>query len=310
MKTQTLIQAYKQMALIRAFETRVDELFLEGVIAGTTHLCIGQEACAVGVCQALTAEDLIFSNHRGHGHLLARGADPKRLMAEIFGRASGYSGGRGGSQHIAIRDLNFMGTHGITAGTIPLAVGAALHLRRTGEPGIALVFFGDGAVSEGAFHESLNLAALWKVRVLFVCENNAYAMSSPYEKFSPVPHVADRAAAYGLSGLIADGNDVVEVEQITRAAKEQMITNNTPILLELKTYRLCGHSRGDPCIYRTREEEAQWQQKDPLARTQALLRKHHGWTTKQEAQLTRDIQQTIAEAEAFARQPEEQGCHE
>ncbi len=302
MQSEQLTDAYIQMSFIRAFEHRLNELFLQGLIAGTTHLCVGQEACAVGVCQALKAEDCLFSNHRGHGHLLARGADPGRVMAEIFGSPRGYAGGRGGSQHMAIGDLNFMGTHGITAGTIPLAVGCALHKKLRREPGVAVVFFGDGAIGEGIFHESLNMAAIWKVPVLFVCENNQYAMSTAFRKISPVAHVVDRASAYNMEAHRVDGNDVEAVHELVAEIRGGIAEQPHAVLLELDTYRVSGHSRGDPCVYRSREEEAHWLALDPLARCRRRLEEEVAWDDAREAALREEIGSRLKAAEAFARE--------
>lgn len=300
-----LRHAYEQMTYIRAFEERLNEMFLKGIVAGTTHLCIGQEACAVGVCSALDEPDCLFSNHRGHGHLLARGAEPHRLMAEIFGQPHGFSGGRGGSQHIAVKEVNFLGTHGITAGTMPLATGAALHKKRRGEPGVAVVFFGEGASGEGAFHESLNMAAIWKLPVLYICENNLYAMSTSHAKYSPVPDVADRAKAYGMYSEVVDGNDVEAVADAAARARERATRpDGEPVFLELKTFRQSGHSRGDQCIYRTREEEAYWAERDPIARALATLTDRHGWTEADDAALQARVVEAVADSTRRAQDPE------
>lgn len=304
MTAEKLIQAYRTMSLIRAFEERLHQLFAEGIVAGTTHLCIGQEACAVGVCMALDDRDVVFSNHRGHGHLLARGADPARVMAEIFGAPHGYAGGRGGSQHMAIREIGFLGTHGITAGTIPLAVGAALQFKRSRTPAAAVVFFGDGAVGEGVFHESLNMAAIWKLPVIFACENNLYAMSSPHQEFSPVGDIADRAAAYGIAGVLVDGNDVRQVHRETAAWRTRIAEEPQPVLIELKTYRHCGHSRSDQREYRSRDEEAQWRTWDPLPRAARQLRGADRWSDADQDALDSDLRAVIAAAEQTARTPD------
>ena len=295
------------MCLIRAFELRLNEIFLQGLVAGTTHLCVGQEACAVGTCFALAPEDVLFSNHRGHGHLLARGGDAGRLMAEIFGSPRGYSGGRGGSQHVAVKALNFLGTHGITAGSVPLAVGAALHRKVRKEPGVSVAFFSDGALGQGVLHESLNMAALWKLPVLFVCENNLYAMSSAHRLFSPVPHVADRAKAYAMANTIIEGNDVAAVYEGIAACRADMVKTPRPWLVELKTYRVSGHSRGDPCAYRSKDEEALWRQRDPLAWARRTLEAAGAWDAAAETALTAETAAAVAAAEQFARsvpQPE------
>jgi len=289
------------MAFIRSFEERLNVLFLEGIIAGTTHLCVGQEACSVGTCMALTADDCLFSNHRGHGHLLARGADPGKVMAEIFGSPRGYAGGRGGSQHMAIRELNFLGTHGITAGSITLAAGAALHKSIRNEPGVAVVFFSDGAVGEGAFHEAMNMSAIWKLPILFVCENNLYAMSSAFREMSPVDHIADRAAAYNMKSRIVDGNDVSAVQAALSECRTAAESTPEPWLIELKTFRVSGHSRGDKCIYRTREEESEWRTTDCIQRTVEALRADHGWTDSDQKVVDDSIAIALADAEAYAK---------
>ncbi len=301
MTKEELTQAYRTMLLIRGFEERLNELFLQGLVAGTTHLCIGQEACSVGVCSALSSDDCVFSNHRGHGHLLARGAEPGRVMAEIFGSPRGYAGGRGGSQHMAIKSINFLGTHGITAGTIPIATGAALHKKLQDEPGVAVVFFSDGAVGEGAFHESLNMAATWKLPVLFVCENNLYAMSTAHEKMSPVLDIAERAKAYNMAAVMADGNDVESVQSATAACRAEA-EKGAPQLIELKTFRISGHSRGDKCLYRSREEEEDWAQRDPIDRCHTRLVDQYGWTDGDDKEQCAGVVAEIAAAENFAKE--------
>lgn len=303
MNPTELRAAYRAMCFIRAFELRLNELFLQGIVAGTTHLCVGQEACAVGVCAGLAAPDVLYSNHRGHGHLLARGAEPGRVMAEIFGSPRGYAGGRGGSQHMAVGSIGFMGTHGITAGTIPLAVGGALHKKIQRQPGVAVVFFGDGAIGEGIFHESMNMAQLWRLPVFFVCENNQYAMSTSYQAASPVAHASDRARAYDMVSERVDGNDVEAVAEATARHRAAMVAAPHPVFLELETYRVSGHSRGDACVYRTREEEATWRGRDPLDRTRQRLAELTGWGEAEEEALHRDIAAELAAAEEFARAP-------
>ncbi len=300
------LQAYQLMFLIRAFEQELERLFLEGLLPGTTHLCIGQEACAVGVCMALCEHDVLFSNHRGHGHLLARGADPARIMAEIFGNPQGYSQGRGGSQHIAVPDIGFLGTHGITAGTIPIAAGVALHKKNTKSRGCAVVFFGDGAVNEGVFHETLNMASLWKLPLLLVCENNGYAMSTAFRKASPVPAVATRAVAYAIEADTVDGNDVEAVFKAAQKYHHQCEEGEGPVLLELQTYRMSGHSRGDRCLYRTREEEAEWQKRDPIVTLENKLLHDGTLTPALKKQIENEIHETIEASKAFARERADQ----
>lgn len=267
-----LLEAYDRMLLIRRFEEAVEQLFSEGRIAGTAHTCIGQEAVAVGVARALEPGDAMTSTHRGHGHFLARGADPGRLMAELFGRETGYSRGRGGSQMMMDVSLGFYGTNGITGASVAFAAGLALDakLRRTGRVTAAL--FGDGASSQGIVHESLNLAALWRLPLLAICEFNGYAMSTPAHAGISVASIADRAAAYGIPGVSVDGNDLAAVHAAVGELAARARRGEGPALLELRTYRLSGHSRGDRREYRTREEEQSAWQREPIARLEAALR--------------------------------------
>jgi len=244
------------MVLIRAFEERIFDLFGQGCIRGTSHMCVGQEAVAVGACAGLRADDQVTSNHRGHGHFLAKGGDPKRIMAELFGKATGYAAGRGGSQHMACYDIGFLGSNGITGGGIPIATGAALANLMQGSDRVVLCFFGDGASAQGTFHESLNMAGLWRLPVIYLCENNGYAMSTPASQVSAIPDIGERGAAYGMPGIVVDGFSVAAVRESVREAASRARAGDGPTLIEAKTYRFMGHSKGDPCHYRTREEEA------------------------------------------------------
>jgi TPP-dependent pyruvate/acetoin dehydrogenase alpha subunit len=252
------------MLLIRAFEERLDHLFADGLLRGTTHFCIGQEASAVGACSALQPQDYVTSTHRGHGHFLARGGDPRRMLAEIFGKSGGYCQGKGGTQHMASMEIGFLGSNGITGGGIPIATGAALSskLRHTGS--VALCFFGDGAANQGVFHESLNMAGLWKLPVIYVCENNLYAMGTSTTQAFAVPDVAARAAIYGMPGIRIDGNDLLSVRDAAHQAAVRARSGEGPSLLEVCTYRSLGHSRSDARHYRTRGEEADWRSRDPI----------------------------------------------
>ncbi len=261
---EILLQYYERMHLIRFFEQKLADLFSQGLLGGTSHFCIGQEACAVGVLSAANPDDWVISNHRGHGHLLARGLDPDRVMGELLGKLNGYCGGRGGSQHLCSMENYFLGTNGITGGGIPIGTGAALALKYRGETKVAIVFFGDGASNQGTFHESLNMASLWKLPVLYVCENNRYGMSTPVEKSCAGGSVAARAAAYCIPAANADGLNVREVARASADALEQIRAGKGPFLLELQTYRFCGHSKNDPRVYRSREEEEQMQARDCL----------------------------------------------
>ena len=281
------IQAYSLMCMIRLFEEAIERLFLEGRIMGTAHTCIGQEAVAVGTAAALDARDAMTTTHRGHGHFLARGADPKRVMAELFGRETGYSRGRGGSQMMMDPAIGFFGANGITGGSIPFATGVALDakLRDTGR--VTVCFFGDGASNQGVFHETLNLAALWKLPVLFVVENNGYAMSTPTARGLANPHIADRASAYGITGVSVDGNDFFAVRDGVAQHAAACRAGQGPVLLECVTYRLSGHSRGDPRVYRSREEEAAAWENDPILRLETHL--------KVDGTLTDDAAKTLRE---------------
>jgi pyruvate dehydrogenase E1 component alpha subunit len=262
---------HTRMVLIRRFEEAVERLFREGRIAGTAHTCIGQEAVAVGVAAALEPGDAVTSTHRGHGHFLACGADPGRVMAELFGRVDGHSGGRGGSQMMMDVPRGFYGANGITGGSLPFAAGLALDARLRGTGRAVVCIFGDGASNQGVFHETLNLASLWRLPVVFLCENNGYAMSTATGRALANPRVADRAAAYAMAGAQADGNDLPAVKEAVAGALRRARGGDGPFLLECLTYRLSGHSRGDPREYRHRhEEEASWQ-REPIGRFEAWL---------------------------------------
>ena len=266
-----LLICHERMLTIRFFEEAVERLFHEGRIGGTAHTCIGQEAVAVGVAAALQPQDAVTSTHRGHGHFLALGADPGRVMAELFGSATGYSRGRGGSQMMMDTGRGFYGANGITGGSIPFAAGLALDAQMRGTGRVALCFFGDGASNQGVFHETLNLAALWKLPVVFLCENNGYAMSTSSKRGLANPRVADRAGAYGIPSAHADGNDLPVVQQAVSEALQHARSGKGPVLLECRTYRLSGHSRGDKREYRHATEESEAWQREPIRRLEAVL---------------------------------------
>ena len=294
------IQVYSLMCMIRLFEEAIERLFLEGRIMGTAHTCIGQEAVAVGTAAALETRDAMTTTHRGHGHFLARGADPKRVMAELFGRETGYSRGRGGSQMMMDPSIGFFGANGITGGSIPFATGVALDakLRDTGR--VTVCFFGDGASNQGVFHETLNLAALWKLPVLFVVENNGYAMSTPTARGLANPHIADRASAYGITGVSVDGNDFFAVRDCVAQHAAVCRAGQGPVLLECVTYRLSGHSRGDPRVYRSREEEAAAWENDPILRLETRLKADGTLTDATAKTLREKAQACVDDAIRFA----------
>ncbi len=305
MTDEMLLHSWRRMTLIRRFEEAVEEMFARGLVVGTAHFCIGQEASAVGTIAALEPDDLVSSNHRGHGHFLAKGADPRRLMAELFGRATGYSGGRGGSQHVADLSIGFLGSHGITAGMIPVATGAALSQKQLGTGRVVVAFFGDGATGQGAFHEAVNMGAVWELPIVYVCENNLYAMSMHVSRAFKVPSVAERAGAYGIPGMSVDGNDVEAVHETVAEAADRARGGGGPTLVEALTYRLCGHSKSDQCLYRTDEEEQAWRERDPLIVAGDRLVARRVATREELEAIAAEAQGEIDEAVRFARESPE-----
>jgi pyruvate dehydrogenase E1 component alpha subunit len=267
----TARRTLEAMWRIRRFEEAVDDLFARGLMHGTMHLSIGQEASATGTCFALRDDDAITSTHRGHGHCIAKGADLERMMAELLAKETGYCRGRGGSMHIADPATGNLGANGIVAGGIPIAAGAGLAYQLQGIDRVVVSFFGDGATNEGAFHEGVNLASIWKLPVVFVCENNKYGMSFSTEKSMAVESVAERATAYGIPGVTIDGNDVEAVHEAVTTAADRARSGDGPTLVEALTYRWKGHSKSDKNLYRTREEIAEWRDKDPIGRFETLV---------------------------------------
>jgi pyruvate dehydrogenase E1 component alpha subunit len=268
-----LREVLRKMYLIRRFEEGAEDSYMRGLIHGTMHLSIGQEASALGICMPLTDDDQITSTHRGHGHCIAKGADVKRMFAEFFGKTTGYCKGRGGSMHIADVAKGNLGANGIVAGGIPIAVGAALTSKKMKTGKVVVSFFGDGANNEGAFHEALNMAAIWKLPVIFVCENNGYGMSTSTERSTAVHNIAERAAAYSMPGVIVDGNDFSAVAEASQAAVERARRGEGPTLIESKTYRYRGHSKSDRNRYRTKEEIEDWMtNRDPIVQFEAALK--------------------------------------
>ncbi len=263
---------YRQILLIRRTEEQLVKSHQRGLIHGACHTCIGQEATVVGVCAHLRNDDAIFSTHRGHGHALAKGVPPEQLMAELYGRESGCSHGRGGSMHLFAPEIGLMGTSGIVGPSILQAAGAGYSFRLLKTERVAVAFFGDGAVNNGAFHEGLNLAGIWKLPVLFVCENNQFATEIAFEDAAANPSVAGRASAYGMTGIEVDGNDVRAVEQRAGAAIRRARAGDGPTLLECKTYRTRPHSEGmGDFTYRTREDVEEWKKRCPIQRLRQWL---------------------------------------
>lgn len=263
----TQLKLHRMMMLIRLFEEALEEMFSRGLLHGTMHLSIGQEATAAGACLALDKKDLITSTHRGHGHCLGKGADPYKMFAELLGREDGYCRGRGGSMHIADLSNGNLGANGIVAGSLTISVGAALSFQLQKKENIVLCFFGDGAVNEGSFHEALNLASLWNLPVLFLCENNQYGMSMASEKAVAGESIASRGNSYGIESIQIDGNDVEAVYESVSSYKDEILTGNRPKFIEAVTYRYRGHSKSDRNLYRTSEEINFWKdEKDPIKR--------------------------------------------
>jgi acetoin:2,6-dichlorophenolindophenol oxidoreductase subunit alpha len=258
---------YREMLLIRRFEEKVEERFRAGELSGFLHVAIGQEAVAVGVCQAMADGDVFASTHRAHAHALARGMHPNALMAELYGKTEGCSHGYGGSMHLYDVEIGFLGANAVVGGGLPAITGAALAFKLRGEPRVSVAFFGDGATNIGTFHESLNLAQLWQVPAVFVCENNHYAESTPAEQQLPIKDLAKRAVAYGMHSITVDGQDVEEVLRAAGRALEHARSGKGPVFLLCETYRLVGHYVGDPQVYRPKDELKELREtQDPLDR--------------------------------------------
>jgi acetoin:2,6-dichlorophenolindophenol oxidoreductase subunit alpha len=302
MSATDLLEVYSAMVLIRRFEERAAELRQAGFIPGFLHPYIGQEAVAVGMCHALGPNDVITSTHRGHGHMLARGADPRRMYAELYARNDGYNRAKGGSLHMIDTELGFLGANGIVGGGIPLATGAGLQLKRSGTDGVAVSFFGDGATNQGSFHESLNLASLWKLPVVYVCENNLYGEFTRQDKHQSITDVAVRAASYAMPGVIADGNDVVDIARVATEAVARARKGDGPTLIEAKTYRHRGHYEGDMGLYRSSEEVEFWMARDPITKLEALLTRDFDMGDGELNRVKSDIERTLDEAAEFAAQ--------
>jgi len=254
----------RTMYRIRAFEEKVDELFMRGEMHGTTHLSIGQEGTAVGAVSTLRSDDYITSTHRGHGHCITKGADLSLMMAELLGKETGICRGRGGSMHIADVETGNLGANGIVAGGMPIATGVSLSMKMQGTDRVCLCIFGDGAANEGAFHESINMAAAWDLPVVFLCENNQYGMSMSTRRAMRNETIAQRATAYGIPGELVDGNNVLAVYAVIAAAVQRARAGHGPSLIEARTYRYKGHAKSDQNLYRSRDEIREWQQRDPI----------------------------------------------
>jgi pyruvate dehydrogenase E1 component alpha subunit len=291
---------YRQMCRIRAFEREIHEHNKKGLIPGTAHQYIGMEATAVGACAAMRDGDLLTSTHRGHGHCIARGLDLGRMMAEVLGRADGYCRGRGGSMHITDISRGMLGADGIVGGGIPIAAGAALGMRIKGIPSVVFCFFGDGASNEGSFHEAINFAAVNHLAVIFICENNLWALSTSFKATTAGGSVANRAAAYGMPGQCVDGNDVEAVFHAASAAAARAIKGAGPSLIECVSYRWEPHSIFTRRETRPQREIEEWKQKDPIARYRQLLIETKEATTDALSQIDSEVHAEVAKASAFA----------
>ena len=296
----TLQAHYRLLLKIRLHEEAVKKLYLDGKVWGTTHLCIGQEAAAVGVVAQLRREDYITSTHRGHGHMVAKGGELKPMLAEILGKATGYCKGKGGSMHIASMELGNLGANGIVSGGLPIAVGAALSARLRGTDQISVALFSDGATSEGNTHESMNLASVWNLPVLFVCENNGYAVSTCCADSIAGGNLVKRAAGYDIPGVRVDGNDLEAVHFAARDAIAHVRGGQGPYFLECETYRIEGHYVGDPMIYRSREEIEEWRRKDPIVRAEGLLVERSILSPEQCQASRAEIEAEVQEAVEYA----------
>jgi acetoin:2,6-dichlorophenolindophenol oxidoreductase subunit alpha len=298
---KTLLALYRKMVTIRLFETMAGERFAAGEIPGFIHLSIGQEASSVGVCSCLRKDDYVVTTHRGHGHMIAKGADLKRMTAELLGKRDGYCKGKGGSMHVADFSIGFLGANGVVAGGLPIITGAGLSIKLRKTDQVALAFFGDGACNRGPVHEAMNMAAIWKLPVIFAVENNQYASTTPNTYSCAVGDLCTRAAGYGMPGEKVDGNDVLAVRKATSEAVARARAGKGPTFLENMTYRMKGHFEGDPQKYRNAEEVERWSEKDPLERFARVLTKKKVLTQKLAAQILEDVQAELDEALAFAR---------
>ena len=292
---------YRKMYAIRAFEEKVEALFAAGELPGFVHLYLGQEACATGVCANLTPQGYITSTHRGHGHCIAKGGALDRMMAELYAKKTGYNKGKGGSMHLASTDIGILGANGINAGGMPLAVGAALSAKLQKNGRVAVSFLGDGASNQGTFHESLNLAAALCVPVVFVCENNQFAVGTRITESTKIKDIAMRAAGYGMPGAVADGMNVVKVYEAAGELIEAARKGKGPALLELKTWRFRGHFQGEPATYRKKEEEDEWLKKDPLDISAAALSDLKLLNAARIAEIRKEVEAELARAVEFGR---------
>jgi TPP-dependent pyruvate/acetoin dehydrogenase alpha subunit len=296
-----LLNMLRRMWAIRCFEQSVIHLFRRGSITGATHVSVGEEGTAVGACAALEKADYITSTHRGHGHCIAKGGELKPMMAELLGRADGYCCGKGGSMHIADMELGILGANGIVGGGLTLSVGAALSCQYLETDNVTLCFFGDGALNQGGFYEGANLASIWKLPLIYFCENNQYALSTPLVEHSAVIDLSERASGLGFPGVRVDGNDVLAVYETVKAAVDRARAGEGPTLINAITYRWEGHTMSDAQPYRTREEVETWKKKDPIARFETELVERGVLTGEQARQIEDEARGDVAEAVEYAK---------
>ena len=300
MERAKLLKIYRRMLEIRYFEEKVFELYGQNLVPGTIHLYTGQEAVAVGVCANLRNEDYITSTHRGHGHCIAKGAQLSKVMAEILGKGTGYCKGKGGSMHIADFSRGMLGATAVVGAGIPIAAGAGLSIKLRGSDQVVACLFGEGASNQGTFHEGINIASVWTLPVVFVCENNLYAMGTRQSTVMKTSNVADRAAAYGIPGVVVDGNDVLAVYEKAHEAVARARRGEGPTLMECKTYRHKGHSRFDPATYRAKEEVEEWLRKDPVTRLKKKLLENRVLTEDEDEKMRQEVAAAVDEAVKFA----------
>jgi pyruvate dehydrogenase E1 component alpha subunit len=300
MKKDDLLRMYSQMLRIRRVEERLLEIFAQGKIPGFIHVSIGQEAVPVGVCSILRPDDYISNTHRGHGQALAKGADLKKFMAELYGRRDGYCRGKAGSMHVACKELGIIGSNGVVGGGIPISLGTAFASQYLGNDRVTVCFFGDGATNEGTFHESLNLAAVWNLPIVFCCENNRWAEFTPQKIHTKLEDLSRRAEAYGMPGVTVDGDDALKVRESAEKAVDRARKGEGPTLLECKTHRWYGHFAGDSQKYRDPKEIEEVRKFDPLLRFQNLLLEMKHLTPEQVKKMEDQLRAEIDEAVAFA----------
>jgi acetoin:2,6-dichlorophenolindophenol oxidoreductase subunit alpha len=298
---ETMIEMLKKMFQIRHFELQTEQFIIRGMIHGTCHLYIGEEASAVGAIYATKKDDYITSNHRGHGHCIAKGADLNLMMAELLGKSTGYCRGRGGSMHIADVDSGNLGANGIVGGSIGIATGAGLTARMKNNKKIVLCFFGDGAANEGIFHESINMASIWKLPVIYLCENNIYGMSTPMKEAFNINRISDRKMAYGIDGLTIDGNNLVEVYNTVSHFQRECRRGKGPVLIEVLTYRWKGHSKSDAQVYRSKDEVSEWVKRDPIKLYSRELLEKKIITRKEIEEIENMARDDIKKAAEFAK---------